>query len=115
MVLAVVSGNHNYHAVPIQCGGSVKAYRVHRDLLWGAIEGYTWTVANKGIKSVQDFTVEDIRCSKDASVVKRMRKGEFTKNVAIGFANEVASSYIEGIALSHWRRCGTFNMPTSYQ
>ena len=40
-VLAVVSGNHTYHVVTLECGGSVKAYQVHRDLLWGAIEGRT--------------------------------------------------------------------------
>ena len=83
-VLAVVSGDHTYHAVPVECGGSVKAYRVHRDVLWGATEGFTWTVAYKGIRSVRGLTVEDISCSNVASVVKSVQKGEFTKNVAIG-------------------------------
>ena len=40
-VVAVVNGNNIDHVVAGDCGGSVKAYQVHRDKFWGAIEGHT--------------------------------------------------------------------------
>ena len=83
-VLATVSGNHIHHIVPGECKGSVKAYQVHRNQLWGHVKGLAWTVVYKLISSVRGLTVADIRGSAVSSVVKSVREGEFTEKAAIG-------------------------------
>ena len=87
-VLAVVSGNHIDYVVAGECGASVKAYQLHRDKLWGAIDGHTWTVVYKVIKNVRGLTVADISVSTVASVVINVRKGGFAVKAAIGFGCE---------------------------
>ena len=87
-VLTVVSGNHIDYVVAGECGGSVKAYQLHRDKLCGAIDGHTWTVVYKVIKNARGPTVADISVSTVASVVTNVRKGEFTVKAAIGFGCE---------------------------
>ena len=83
-----MSGNHIDYVVAGEYGGSVKAYQVHRDKLWGSIEGHTWTVVYKVISNVRGPTVADISGSTVASVVINMRKGDFTKKAGIGFGRE---------------------------
>ena len=86
--MAVVSENYIDYVVAGECDGSVKAYQAHRDTLWGAIEGNTWTVVYKVISNVRGPTVVDISGSTVASVVINVRKGEFTEKAAIGFGRE---------------------------
>ena len=87
-VLAVANGNHIHHVVPDECRGSVKAYQVHRNQLWGAIEGHAWVIVYKVIDSVRGLIAADIRCIIFASVVESVRKSEFTEKVAIGCGRE---------------------------
>ena len=87
-VLAVVSGNHIGYVVAGECGGAIKAYQVHRDKLWGAIDGHTCTVVYEVIKNVRGLTVANMSVSTVASVVINVRKGEFAVRAAIEFGRD---------------------------
>ena len=58
--------------------------QVHRDQLWGEVQGHAWAIVYKVIGSVRGLTAVDIRGSAVASVIKSVRKGEFTEKAAIG-------------------------------
>ena len=83
-----MSGNHIHHVVPGECEGSVKAYQVYRNQLWGAIEGHTWAVVYKVIGSVRGLTAVGIRGSAVVIIVKGVRESEFTEKAAIGCVRE---------------------------
>ena len=66
-----------------KCRRSVKAGQVHRNQLWRGVEGHARTVVYEVMGSVRGFTAADVRGSAVVSVVKSVRKSEFTENAAI--------------------------------
>ena len=67
-----------------KCSRSVKTGYVHREQLWRGVEGHTRTVVCKVMDSVRGLTAADVCGGAVASVVKSVRRGEFTENAAIG-------------------------------
>ena len=71
----VVSGNHIYHIVAHECGGSVKANQVHREQLWCNVERHAGRIVYKVVGSVRCLTTVYIRSSAVARVDQRCAKG----------------------------------------
>ena len=83
-ILVVVGGNHIYHIVAGECGGSVKANQVHLNQLWCNIERYAWPIVYKVVSSVPCPMAVNIRGGAVASVAKGVRKGKLAEKTAVG-------------------------------